>query len=100
MVKECCKSPFMLVGFIKKKKYEVFICPVCGAVYFPKTFPMEKIPWAGRYMEKKGINIYDFNQVRAYWLLGDEPVIYYDKTGTELQELDKILGVRNEETIS
>ena len=84
MVKKCCAN-WMKVGYVLKRKYEVFICPICGNIYVsPETSKWEKFI-IKLFMRK--LKVYSEKQVRLYWE-GDVPVVIADPTGEAIKALE------------
>lgn len=84
MVEQCCTN-WMKVGYVLRRKYEVFICPVCGKIYFSP----ELTKW-GKFIVKlfmRRMKVYDEKQLRLYWD-GMMPVIIADPTGAAIKGLE------------
>ena len=85
MVEKCC-SHWMRVGYIWRRKYEVYICPKCKNVQFS--------PGVNKFMKfiltrfSRHIHLYDDRQVRLY-LDGERPEIVADTTGEIIRERER-----------
>ena len=87
MVEKFCEcTHWMKVGYVWKKKNEIFQCPVCGRVYFsPAVKGLKKI------LIKKfarHVHFYSENEVRLYFTpVG--PEIIADSTGQTIKNLEE-----------
>lgn len=76
----------MKVGYIKKRKNEVYICPSCGKIYFAKEPSRLKRWWLNHFCHE--MQVYDDKQLRLYWF-GDVGMVIGDTTGEEIAQIER-----------
>lgn len=84
-VEKCCNQDYLKVGYIFKRKNEVYICPVCGRIFHSKRYGKIKTWWINLF---KHMYVYDDRQVRLYWVL-DKPMVIADNTGETISNIER-----------
>ena len=81
----CCNQHYLKVGYIFRRKNEVYICPKCGRIFYSKDYCKIKKWWLSLF---KNVSIYDDTQVRLYWIF-DKPTVIADNTGATISNLER-----------
>ena len=85
MVEKCCLD-WMKVGYIGKRKNEVYICPSCGKIFLSPSIGKFKAWWFKHFVHQ--VRLYDDKQVRLYWRNGMATVIA-DSSGKEIEKIEQ-----------